>query len=198
MPMATRDGSPAWGEKWDATRELFFALNPRNPADAQLAAVGIASAQSAMDNFARAAQPGMSDEQVMRLRGRALSAGRAYASVLRYLRKQAQEAQAKAPAAHPPPAAAPVAPEPQPQYSATLPPRPEPGDQMPPPLRADPPQLQDPDRQPRRYTGTDAMIAEGAAMRAAARFASGGTSLANEAAEFTRLGATGGDPSPRG
>lgn len=89
MPMGYRDGSPEWAEKWDATRELFDSLNPRNPADAQLAAFGIAAAQSAMDTFARAAQPNLSDEQVMRLRGRALSAGRAFATVLRTLRKAA-------------------------------------------------------------------------------------------------------------
>ena len=102
MPMERRDGSPEWAEKWDATRELFDSLDPRNPADAQLAVFAIAAAQSAMDNFARAAQPGMSDDQVARLRGRALAAGRAYASALRYLRKP-QPAQRPIPAAKPAP-----------------------------------------------------------------------------------------------
>jgi outer membrane biosynthesis protein TonB len=102
MPMERRDGSPEWAEKWDATRELFDSLDPRNPADAQLAVFAIAAAQSAMDNFARASQPGMSDDQVARLRGRALAAGRAYASALRYLRKP-QPAQRPIPAAKPAP-----------------------------------------------------------------------------------------------
>jgi outer membrane biosynthesis protein TonB len=102
MPMERRDGSPEWAEKWDATRELFDSLDPQNPADAQLAVFAIAAAQSAMDNFARASQPGMSDDQVARLRGRALAAGRAYASALRYLRKP-QPAQRPIPAAKPAP-----------------------------------------------------------------------------------------------
>jgi hypothetical protein len=200
MPMGTRDGSPEWGEKWDATRELFFALNPRNPADAQLAAIGIASAQSAMDNFARAAQPGMSDDQVMRLRGRALSAGRAYATVLRYFRKQAKEAEAQVPAVDPVPAAAPVAPEPQPQDSTNLSPPSERRDQMMRPLlpSAGPPQPHDADHQPRRYAGADAMIAEQAAMRAAARFATGSAPLTNEVAGFGKPSAAVGGSNPRG
>ena len=119
MPMERRDGSPEWAEKWDATRELFDSLDPRNPADAQLAVFAIAAAQSAMDNFARAAQPGMSDDQVARLRGRALAAGRAYASALRYLRKP-QPSQRPIPAAKP----APDMPEPD------MPAEPPPADTM--------------------------------------------------------------------
>jgi hypothetical protein len=72
----------------DATRELFEALSPRDPAEAQLAVIAIAAAQSAMDNFARAARPGVSDDTAVRLRGSALAAGRAYAAALRCLRRQ--------------------------------------------------------------------------------------------------------------
>ena len=93
MPGADTDQSR------DATRELFEALDPRDPAEAQLAAIAVAAAQSAMDGFARAARPGVSDGTAMRLRGSALAAGRAYATALRYLRKpQAMAAQPAKPA----------------------------------------------------------------------------------------------------
>lgn len=101
-------------EHQDATRELFEALNPRDPAEAQLAAIAVAAAQSAMDNFARAARPGVSDDTAVRLRGSALAAGRAYSTALHYLRKPlaaaaqpAKSARSKATAAaipQPPPA----------------------------------------------------------------------------------------------
>ena len=65
-------------ENRQATRELFESLDPRDPAEAQLAAIAIAAAQSAMDNFARAAQPGVADETAIRLRSSALTAGRTY------------------------------------------------------------------------------------------------------------------------
>jgi hypothetical protein len=80
-----------------AAQQLFESLNPRDPADAQLAAIAVAAAQAAMDGFARAARPGLSDDTAVRLRSSALAAGRAYATVLRYLRKrQADAAPAKA------------------------------------------------------------------------------------------------------
>ena len=129
-----------------------------------------------MGTFARAAQPNLSDDQVMRLRGRALAAGRAYATVLRYLRKQAQEAAAQIPAVAPAPAAEPTAPEPQPQDDARPPSPPsERHNQMARPSlpHTGPPQPHDPSYQPTRVTGADTMIAQQAAMRAAAKFASG-------------------------
>jgi hypothetical protein len=81
------DDPTALAEMRETTQELFGSLDPRDPADAMLAAIAVAAAQSAMDNFARAARPGMSDETVMRLRSKALAAGRAYATVHRYFRK---------------------------------------------------------------------------------------------------------------
>lgn len=81
------DGPTALAEQRETTQELFDSLNPRDPADAMLAAIAVAAAQSAMDNFARAARPGMSDETVMRLRSNALAVGRAYATAHRYFRK---------------------------------------------------------------------------------------------------------------
>ena len=78
--------------------ELFESLNPRDPAEAQLAAIAVAAAVAALDGFARAARPGVSDVTAVRLRGSALAAGRTYATVLRTLRKDAAK-----PAAAPPP-----------------------------------------------------------------------------------------------
>ena len=108
----------------EAAQELLASLNPRDPAEAQLAAIAIAAAQAAMDNFARAARPGVSDETALRLRGSALAAGRAYASALRYLRKppapapqpspQPRRARSKAP-----PAAAPDPPPAEPAGGTT-------------------------------------------------------------------------------
>jgi hypothetical protein len=100
-------------ENRQATRELFESLDPRDPAEAQLAAIAIAAAQSAMDNFARAARPGVSDETAIRLRGSALTAGRTYAAALRTLRKRVpQPAAARKATAAPRPA--PVAEPPRP------------------------------------------------------------------------------------
>jgi hypothetical protein len=101
-------------EKWQATEDLFASLNPRDPAEAQLAAIAVAAAQSAMDNFARAAQPGVSDEAAIRLRSGALAAGRTYAAVLRTLRKRPPEqpAAARKPAAATRPAPAAIPPRP--------------------------------------------------------------------------------------
>jgi outer membrane biosynthesis protein TonB len=145
MPMERRDGSPEWAEKWDATRELFDSLDPRNPADAQLAVFAIAAAQSAMDNFARAAQPGMSDDQVARLRGRALAAGRAYASALRYLRKP-QSAQRPIPAAKPAPD---MPAEPPPADTMKAAPKSTPAKPAPPEIAPPPPETV-PNAAPRR------------------------------------------------
>jgi hypothetical protein len=86
-PSGDDDDPTELAEKRETTPELFDSLDPRDPADAMLAAIAVAAAQSAMDNFARAARPGMSDETVMRLRSKALAAGRAYATVHRYFRK---------------------------------------------------------------------------------------------------------------
>ncbi len=78
-------------ENRQAAQEMFASLNPRDPAEAQLAAIAIAAAQSAMDGFIRAAQPGVADEAAIRLRGSALVAGRTSAAVLRTLRKRPSE-----------------------------------------------------------------------------------------------------------
>jgi hypothetical protein len=58
-PAGATDSQADRDENRRATRELFESLDPRDPAEAQLAAIAIAAAQSAMDNFARAAQPAL-------------------------------------------------------------------------------------------------------------------------------------------
>jgi hypothetical protein len=117
-PAGATDGQTDRDENRQATRELFESLDPRDPAEAQLAAIAIAAAQSAMDNFARAAQPGLADDTAIRLRSSALTAGRTYAATLRMLRKRApQPAATRRPAAAARPA--PVADPPRP--AAVLP-----------------------------------------------------------------------------
>jgi hypothetical protein len=117
-PAGATDSQADRDENRRATRELFESLDPRDPAEAQLAAIAIAAAQSAMDNFARAAQPGVADEAAIRLRSSALTAGRTYAAALRTFRKRApQPAATRRPAAAPRPA--PVADPPRP--AAALP-----------------------------------------------------------------------------
>jgi hypothetical protein len=76
----------------EIARLLFDAFQPRNAIEAMLATRAIAAHHACMDNFIRAAKPGMSDTSVMRLRGNALAAGRSFDAVLRGLRKpRAQE-----------------------------------------------------------------------------------------------------------
>ena len=74
-PASAADSQADGDENRQTTRDLFESLNPRDPAEAQLAAIAIAAAQSAMDNFARAARPGVADEVAIRLRGSAMTAG---------------------------------------------------------------------------------------------------------------------------
>jgi hypothetical protein len=94
------------GEDLPAARELLNSLSPRDPAETQLAILGIAAAQAAMDSFARAAKPGVSDETAIRLRSNALTAGRTYVAALQMLRRQPDQAAATAAPARTPPAKA--------------------------------------------------------------------------------------------
>ena len=57
-------------------RTLLEALHPADAREAAQAARAIAAHFAAMDGFARAAKPGMSDETVIKLRGNALAASR--------------------------------------------------------------------------------------------------------------------------
>jgi len=110
-PAAGADPSER-AEALDATHELFAALAPRDAAEAYLAAIAAASAQSALDNFVRAARPGISDDTAIRLRAAGLAAGRAYASAFRTLRRRAPEQPAADPAAEAPSPVCEAAPKP--------------------------------------------------------------------------------------
>lgn len=118
IPAGASDNRASEGENRAAMRELLEALDPRDAADAQLAAIGIAAALSAMDSFVRAARPGVSDETAGRLRSNALAAGRTYAAARRTLKQPPEEpAAAKHPptrsVSRPPPAGRPPAETPE-------------------------------------------------------------------------------------
>ncbi len=85
-------------------RLMFDAFQPRDAIEAMSAARAVAAHHAAMDNFARAAQPGVSDEKVIRLRANALAAGRSVEAALRALEKRRNEkpAPAEEEAASPP------------------------------------------------------------------------------------------------
>lgn len=113
MPNDPSDDAATREENQQAMHALFTSLNPRDPAEAQLAAIAIAAVGAAMDNFIRANQPGVSNDMVLRLRGNALNAGRTYGAMLRTLRgPQPRQAVAKAtPVAAPEPPPRPATPD---------------------------------------------------------------------------------------
>jgi len=80
--------------RWQTAQQLFAAFAPANPADAQLAAIAVAAAQASLDSFLRAAQPGLPEDLVLRLRNSALAAGRTFDSILRRMRKAQSDAAA--------------------------------------------------------------------------------------------------------
>ena len=57
-------------------RLMFEAYQPQDAIEAMAAARAVTAHHAAMDNFRRAAQPGVSDAVVVRLRSGALAAGR--------------------------------------------------------------------------------------------------------------------------
>jgi hypothetical protein len=71
-------------------RTLLEAWQPADAMEAALAARAIAAYLAAMDSFARAAKPGLSDEKAIRLRGNAIAAGRVFDNLLRTFRRQRQ------------------------------------------------------------------------------------------------------------
>ena len=72
-------------------RLLFEAFQPRDAIEAMAAARAVAAHHAAMDSFTRAAQPGASDEKVIRLRANALAAGRSVEAALRARDKRRKE-----------------------------------------------------------------------------------------------------------
>ena len=111
---------------------MFEAFQPRDAIEAMAAARAVAAHHAAMDSFTRAAQPGVSDEKVIRLRANALAAGRSVEAALRARdkrRKQTAAAGDKTPAQPPavsrePPrqpviGRTPMRPSPRPDYRAS-------------------------------------------------------------------------------
>ncbi len=73
-------------------RMLLEAWQPADAMEAALAARAIAGHLAAMDSFARAAKPGVSDEKAIRLRANAIAAGRIFDRQFQALRRQRQPA----------------------------------------------------------------------------------------------------------
>jgi hypothetical protein len=76
-------------------RTLLEAWQPADAMEAALAARAIAAYLAAMDSFARAAKPGLSDEKAIRLRCNAIAAGRVFDNLLRTFRRQRQPVRAE-------------------------------------------------------------------------------------------------------
>ena len=88
LPLDAEQDSEGFAEEWDAARELFFAMQPRNPVEAALAARAVACHYRSMDMLSRAAQPGTSDEKALRLSANAIAAGRSFDAALKTLEKR--------------------------------------------------------------------------------------------------------------
>ena len=71
------------GANLTLARTLFEAFQPADVLEAARAANAVAAGLAAMDSFARAARPGLSDETVMRLRSNALATGRVFDAAVR-------------------------------------------------------------------------------------------------------------------
>ena len=80
-------------------RTLLEAWQPADAMEAALAARAIAAHLAAMDSFARAAKPGVSDEKAIRLRANAIAAGRIFDRQFQALRRQRRPAPDRTPAA---------------------------------------------------------------------------------------------------
>jgi hypothetical protein len=89
---------PGYAEMNDAGRKtalsmahsLFEAFQPTDALEAARAAHAVAASLAAMDSFARAAKPDVSDEKVVRLRSNALAAGRVFDAAVRASRPEQQ------------------------------------------------------------------------------------------------------------
>jgi len=88
-------------------RMLFREFQPADVVQAATAARAIAAHFAAMDNFARAAKPGVSDEKAIRLRGNALAASRVFEKEVRTLPARRQSVQTAVQPQAPCPVAAP-------------------------------------------------------------------------------------------
>ena len=80
-------------------RMLLEAWEPSDAMEAALAVRAIAAHLAAMDGFARAAKPGVSDETAVRLRANAMAAGRQFDHLLQTVRRRRQPAPVATPRA---------------------------------------------------------------------------------------------------
>jgi hypothetical protein len=93
LPSSSSDSAESAGEKWELARELFFAMEPINAIEGMLAARAVAAQFAAMDLYARAAQSGLADDKMLRLRAKAIAESRSSDATLRELdRRHAQAA----------------------------------------------------------------------------------------------------------
>jgi hypothetical protein len=90
-------GAAPDGDGLAFARMLLEAWEPSDAMEAMLAAQAIAAHLAAMDGFARAAKPGVSDETAVRLRVNALAAGRRFDHLLGTVRRRNQPAPAATP-----------------------------------------------------------------------------------------------------
>jgi hypothetical protein len=102
LPANGGDSQDIVADRWEAAREMFFAMQPRNPIEAALAARAVAAHFATMDMYARAAAPGTSDEKALRLRGSAIAASRSFDTALRTLEKRQTKSREPAKAPVPP------------------------------------------------------------------------------------------------
>ncbi len=72
-------------------RAMIEAFHTADPVEAAEAARAVAAHFAAMDNFARAAKPGVADEKAVRLRANALAAGRVFSATLQNHRRQQRQ-----------------------------------------------------------------------------------------------------------
>jgi len=103
-------------ENWQCARTMFFALQPRDAAEAAAAVRAVAAHFAAIDMHYRAFRPGLSDDTAMRLRASANTCARAADAGQRALRKPPVAAPPK-----PRKADAPVPPSPAPAPSPPVP-----------------------------------------------------------------------------
>jgi hypothetical protein len=90
MPASMRDELATPEEDRAIALELFEAAEPHDAAEAQRAAINIATGFASLGSFVRAAQAGVSGETATRLRASGLAAERACGSALRAQTKPAE------------------------------------------------------------------------------------------------------------
>ena len=100
IPADADQGAAAREAGLTMARTLLEAWQPADAMEAALAARAIAGHLAAMDSFARAAKPGVSDEKAIRLRANAFAAGRIFDRQFQALRRQRQPAPDRTPAAN--------------------------------------------------------------------------------------------------